>query len=316
MPDDYPSIAAGIVTFHPDTAQLHRLVRTLLLRLDCVYLFNNAELDPGLHETLAADEAVRFIDARPQLRRRRVGLNVIALAASRDGFERLIVFDQDSRAWPGMVERLEVAFDQLEASRRKPVAVGPQLVAPAGNRAFKAPTYRVRPGVPAEGSLTPVDFLPTSGTLFNLRALRETGLFRADYFIDAIDLEWSFRAWARGATCWLATDVAMEHTVGSGTVDLPFGLTMPKQAPVRMYCHIRNTTYGLRLPHIPLRWKVKQTAYMVIQIIGYSLHHRFARAAVAPLLAGVRDGLLGRLGPPPEQMGFDAVDLPGVDTRA
>ena len=312
MPDDYPSIAAGIVTFHPDTAQLHRLVRTLLLRLDCVYLFNNAELDPGLHQTLAADEAVRFIDADRNFGVG-VGLNVIALAASRDGFERLIVFDQDSRAWPGMIERLEVAFDQLEASRRKPVAVGPRLVAPAGNPAYKAPTYRVRPGVAAEGTLQPVDFLPTSGTLFNLRALRETGLFRADYFIDAIDLEWSFRAWARGATCWLATDVAMEHTIGSGTVDLPFGLKMPNQAPVRMYCHIRNTTYGFRLPHVPLRWKVKQAAYMAIQIIGYSLHHSFARDAVAPLFAGLRDGILGRLGPPPSEAGFTAFDQTGPD---
>ena len=303
MRDDYPTIAAGIVTYNPDTAQLYRLVQTLSLRLDCIYLFNNAALEPDLRQALDVNESLRFIDADRNFGVG-VGLNVIALAASRDGFERLIVFDQDSRAWPGMIERLEVAFDQLEASRRKPVAIGPRLVAPAGDPDAKAPAYKARPGVAAEGVLAPVEFLPTSGTLFNLRALRETGLFRADYFIDAIDIEWSFRAWARGATCWLATDVAMEHTVGHGSIDLPFGLKMPGQAPFRMYCHLRNTTYGFRLQHVPLRWKIKQAAYMAIQIIGYSIHHRFARGAVAPLFAGLRDGILGRLGPPPPEVGF------------
>ena len=277
-------------------------MQTLSLRLDRIYLFNNAPLEPMLRAALAGQDGLFFIDAEGNLGVG-VALNVIALAATRDGYERLIVFDQDSRAWPGLVERLEVAFDQLEAARRKPAAVGPRLVPPAGAPSSKPPRYKLRPGVPAEGPLLPVDFLPTSGSLFNLRVLRETGLFRADYFIDSVDLEWSFRAWARGASCWMAGDVLMEHTVGTGVIALPFGFRMPNQKPFRMYCTLRNTTYGLRLGHVPLRWKAKQTAYMAVQILGYSYHHGFARKAVRPLWAGLRDGLLGRLGPPPPEAG-------------
>lgn len=302
MPDDYPSIAGGIVTFHPDGAPFHRLVLTLLLRLDRLYIFNNAPLPDDLRRTLARHPEIRFIDAEDNLGIG-VALNVIALAATRDGFERLVMFDQDSRAWPGLIERLEVAFDQLEASRRKPAAVGPRLIAPPGEARSKAPHYRPRPGVLPEGTLKPAEFLPTSGSLFNLRVLRETGLFRADYFIDAVDLEWSFRAWAKGATLWLADDVLMEHSVGTGTIALPFGRTMPHQKPFRMYCHLRNTTYGLRLRHVPLRWKARQAAYMALQIIGYGRHYGFARGSMRPLFAGLRDGLLGRLGPPPPDAG-------------
>ncbi len=303
MGDDYPSIAAGIVTFHPDGAQLLRLVRTLLLRLDAIYLFNNAPLEPTLRDVLGREPALRFIDAGGNFGIG-VGLNVVALAATRDGFERLIVFDQDSRAWPGLVERLELAFDQLEASGRRPAAVGPRLVPPTGERDSKAPIYRLRPGIKTEGTLQPADFLPTSGSLFNLRTLRETGLFRADYFIDAVDLEWSFRAWARGASLWVAPDALMEHTVGTGTIRLPFGLVMPHQKPFRMYCHLRNTLYGFRLRHVPLRWKLRQAAYMVLQVVGYWSHHGYSGAALAPLMAGLRDGLRGRLGPPPPESGI------------
>lgn len=303
MQDDYPSIAAGIVSYHPDGTALYRLVRTLLLRVDTVFLFNNAPLDPPLRAALEQEPGLRFIDAHANLGIG-VALNVIALSAARDGFERLITFDQDSRAWPGLIERLEVALDQLEASRHRPAAVGPRLVAPAGRGSAKAPTYRPRPRVAAEGTLRPVDFLPTSGSLFNLRVLRETGLFRADYFIDAVDLEWSFRAWAKGTGCWLASDVLMEHPVGAGIIRLPFGFTMPNQKPFRMYCHIRNTLYGFRLGHVPLRWKLRQLGYLPLQAIGYALHHGMAGGVLRPLLAGLRDGMLGRLGPPPPDSGY------------
>ena len=79
--------------------------------------------------------------------------------------------------------------------------------------------------------------------------------------------------------------------------------TMPNQKPFRMYCTVRNTTYGLRLGHVPVRWKAKQAAYLAVQILAYSIHHGFAGRAVRPLLTGLRDGLFGRLGPPPPGLG-------------
>lgn len=298
-PEPLP-VAAGIVSFHPDAVLLLDLVATLSREAARIYLFNNAPLDPALQAVLADYPALVAIDAETNLGVG-VGLNFIAVAASRDGFERLVLFDQDSRPWPGMVGRLGQVFDGLSALRRRPAAVGPRLVAPRGRAAgaSKAPRYRRRRGgEPAEGAV-PVDFLPTSGTLFNLRTLRETGMFRADFFIDAIDLEWCFRAWARGFSCWLAAEVPMEHTVGTGTIRLGFGLSMPNQRPFRMGTYLRNTLFSVRLRHVPLRWKLVQALYLPLQVWGFARHHRFRGAALRPMLAGLRDGLLGRLGPPP-----------------
>lgn len=300
LPDPLP-VAAGIVSFHPDAALLLDLVATLSRDVGRIYLFNNAPLEPALEAVLADYPALVAITADSNLGVG-VGLNFIALAASRDGFERLALFDQDSRPWPGMLPRLGLAFDRLEALRRAPAALAPRLVAPRGRvaGASKPPRYRPRRGCPPDGALTPVDFLPTSGTLFNLRTLRETGMFRADFFIDAIDLEWCFRAWARGHSCWLASDVPMEHTVGTGTIPLGFGLTMPNQRPFRMGTYLRNTLYGFRLAHVPLGWKLKQLLYLPLQCFGFARHHRFSAAAVGPMLRGLRDGLAGRLEVPPD----------------
>ncbi|WP_237476827.1 glycosyltransferase family 2 protein [Lichenibacterium dinghuense] len=293
-------VAAGIVSFHPDAELLLDLVAVLSRDVDRVYLFNNASLDPALEMVLADYPKLVAIEAGTNLGVG-VGLNVIALAASRDGYERLALFDQDSRPWPGMLPLLGAAFDRLEASRRAPAAVAPRLVAPRGRvaEASKPPRYRARRGAAPEGDLVPVDFLPTSGTLFNLVTLRETGLFRADFFIDAIDTEWCFRAWARGRSCWLAPDVPMEHTVGTGTIPLGFGLSMPNQRPFRMGTYLRNNLYALRLRHVPLGWKLKQIAYLPLQGFGFARHHGFRAEAVRPMLRGLADGLRGRLGVPP-----------------
>ena len=293
-------VAAGIVSFHPDAALLLDLVAVLSRDVDRIYLFNNAPLDPALEMVLADYRHLVGIEAGSNLGVG-VALNFIALAASRDGFERLVLFDQDSRPWPGMVPQLGEAFGRLEALRRNPAAIGPRLVVPGGGAAgaSKAPRYRARGGAEERGTLVPVDFLPTSGSLFNLRTLRETGMFRADFFIDAIDVEWCFRAWRGGFSCWLAADVPMEHTVGTGTIPLGFGLTMPNQRPFRMGSYVRNTVYGFRLGHVPLAWKLKQLAYLPLQVWGFARHHGFRAAALRPVLAGLRDGLLGRLGVPP-----------------
>ncbi len=303
-----PTIAAGIVSFGPDAELLLTLVDTLSRDVERIYLFNNAVLDPALTLVLGDYPTLVVIDAESNLGVG-VGLNFIALAASRDGFERLVLFDQDSRAWPGLVGQLSGAFDRLTAMRRDPAVIGPRLIAPrdrgaSSASASKAPHYRLRRGVSPDGEIIPVDFVPTSGSLFNLRLLRETGLFRADFFIDVIDLEWCFRAWSRGLSCWLAGDVPMEHTVGTGIVPLGFGLTMPNQKPFRMYTYIRNTLYAFRLRHLPLRWKLRQAIYLPLQILGYARYHGFARHITRPLLSGLGDGLRGRLGVPPPEAGF------------
>ncbi len=303
-----PTIAAGIVSFRPDAELLLTLVDTLSRDVERIYLFNNATLDPALALVLRDYPTLVGIDAESNLGVG-VGLNFIALAASRDGFERLILFDQDSRAWPGLVSQLSIAFDRLTAMRRRPAVIGPRLIAPRDGElssasASKAPRYRPRRGVPPDGSLVPVDFVPTSGSLFNLRLLRETGLFRADFFIDVIDLEWCSRAWNRGLSCWLAGDVPMEHTVGTGSIPLGFGLTMPNQKPFRMYTYIRNTLFAFRLRHMPLRWKLRQAIYLPLQMLGYARHHGFGRHIARPLQSGFWDGLRGRLGVPPPGTGF------------
>jgi rhamnosyltransferase len=145
--------------------------------------------------------------------------------------------------------------------------------------------------------LVPVYYLPTSGSLISIEAFREIGPFREDYFIDGIDLEWCFRAWSKGYSCWLSTDTTMEHTVGEGSVGA-FGFRTPRQKDFRLETYVRNTVYGLRLAHIPLSWKLRQSGYLAAQVVLLSIANRFRPSLLKRLGRGLVNGLRGRLGPP------------------
>ncbi|MGT2478423.1 hypothetical protein ACU4GR_04875 [Methylobacterium oryzae CBMB20] len=126
---------------------------------------------------------------------------------------------------------------------------------------------------------------------------RGSGRSAADFFIDGVELEWCFRAWSLGYGCYLARAVAIPHRVGGGTIRA-FGITMPRQPLFRMATYLRNAIYAWRLPHVPLRWKLAQAAYLPLQAGLYWADSGWRPAVLLRLLAAARDGALGRLGPP------------------
>ena len=180
--------------------------------------------------------------------------------------------------------------------------------APAPAAGHKAPSYPARPGAPACGALppacgalAPVQFLATSGSLIDLDALARVGPFRADFFIDGVELEWCFRAWSLGWGCYLARDVAIPHRVGGGVIR-GLGIAMPRQPLFRMATYLRNAVYAWRLPHVPLRWKLAQAAYLPLQAGLYWADSGWRPAVLLRLLGAARDGALGRLGPPRDRV--------------
>ncbi len=296
---DLSPLVAGIVVFHSDAAQVSKLAETVLTEADHLIVFLNSDIDPELRARWASEPRISLVGTTENLGIG-VGLNGIAAEAFRMGAGGIVLFDQDSQPPPGMLGRLREAWRELEAAGRSPGVVSPLLVAAPG-AASKPPRYRFHADDTVRGSLRPAAFVPTSGSLISADVLRRVGLFRADYFIDGIDLEWSFRAASFGYGSWVETACRMPHSIGTGTIgSRRLGWRMPKQKPFRMYCVVRNTLYGLRLRHIPLAWKLRQVAYLPLQIGTYIFHHRFRRPIVRLMLRGLGDGVMGRLGPPRE----------------
>lgn len=284
-----PSIAVAITVYRPDLAILHRTLAVLRASVPAVFLF----IDGPVGEAVTTDE-LASLQAMPWVRiiqsDRNVGiaagLNRLAAAAGKNGFSRLAFFDQDSDVGIGLVADLSAAMSRIAVKGRRPAALGP-LPTSALDSATKAPTYReIGPRV---GSLADVAYLIVSGCCIDLDAWRDVGPFLEDLCMDGVDLEWSFRARKRGYSLWCDTASPMPHRVGTGTVRLG-PIIFPLQGEKRMLNYVRSQALMLRLPHVPLWWKIRSSLYVPLQLLAFAIRGHAPRGMVRRAIMSARDG--------------------------
>ena len=290
---DLSGLALGITVFRPTPEQVSGVLARLPRGLAVTVAFDNGGLTAEDRQRLAQGGFVLLSEAQKNVGIAQA-LNRIAQAAQAAGARYLLLLDQDAEPPPGLAVALLAAMDRLRHAGIRAAVVGPM---PASAPGHKAPAYPPRPDVARLGSLAPVQFLATSGSLIDLDAFAAIGPFRADFFIDGVELEWCFRAWAAGYGCFLEHAAAIPHRVGSGTIRA-LGIAMPRQPLFRMATYLRNAVYAWRLPHVPLRWKLAQAAYLPLQAGLYWADSGFRPTVLLRLIAALRDGVLGRLGPP------------------
>lgn len=284
-------IAAIVVLYRPTRAPLLRLLPALAGDVERIYLFLNSGVSPERLAECAAAAAPTPITTLGD--GTNVGLgrayNEAAAAARMADGDLLLLFDQDSLPRPGIAHRLAAALAAAERQFGPVAAIGPLAVRPGAPNAAPAD----RPG------LRKVPFLISSGSLIRLAALAAVGPFREDFFIDAIDIEWCFRARVHGYCCVMAHDEPMAHQLGSGTFGLPLtGLRLTQQPPARIVTFARNQAAMLRLAHVPAWWKLRVALLIALRtVLALSIGRRPAEARA--ILRGLRAGWRGELGPPP-----------------
>lgn len=289
------SVAAATVLYNPDLGQLDALLAPLERDGIRVFIFLNGPVAPAVEARLAASNTVLL--RSPANLGLGHALNAVAEAAAAEGFAFLLLLDQDSVPPPELAESLAVQFDRLPSPA---AALGPRLVAPQGEH-YLEPRYARRSA--AGPGISLVDFLPTSGTLLSLAAWRKIGPFRADYFIDGIDVEWCFRASASGHGCYLAEAIAMPHRWGDATAQARRKPQILRQSLTRSFYYFRNTMVSLRLPHMPLGWRFRSCLRILAQAVLLLGMQPFSGRTWRTVAAALSSGLRGKLGPIPPGLG-------------
>lgn len=291
------SIAAVVVTYRPDIATLQALVDALLPQVDRLWLVDNASANIESIRALAATRGIAIIDNQDNLG---VGaaLNQGIAAARAHGHDHVLLMDQDSLPAGDMVARLR---DALRAGGERLAAVGPAHVdARTGDI---APFVRIgfpfnRKLRPASGEVVDCDFLITSGCLIPLHAIDAIGDMDAGLFIDNVDLEWCFRARARGYRVAGVADAEMEHRIGDRLHWRPGGRAIV-HGSARLYFIMRNRVLLYRRSGTPGRWMAQDIPRATLKFLGFSLVVAPRMANFRAMCRGLRDGLAGREGPDP-----------------
>ncbi|MBA4422642.1 MAG: glycosyltransferase family 2 protein [Syntrophus sp. (in: bacteria)] len=295
-------ICAIVVSYFPDVETLHRLLTAILPQVDALVVVDNGTSDAVFDGFCAHVESDKVFILKHS---RNIGLaaafNRGIAWARKNGFSHVLLLDQDSEPAQGMVGALIQAFAASSAGR-KIAAVGPRFHDTREDR--YAPFVRI--GFPVsrkmfssgKDGLVDCDFLISSGSLIPLAALDDIGAMDEGLFIDNIDLEWSFRALAKGYTLIGVCTTTMHHRLGHGRRRLPFGLGhIVVHDPIRLYYIMRNRLLLYRLQYTPAVWISQDVPRVAVKFLLFSLlvHPRLRN--VRFMLAGLRDGLLGRRGP-------------------
>lgn len=296
---DISTVCAVVVAYHPDEVAMRALLRAVAPQVGASVVVDNTPEDAvtGLGRT--PPPGTTWLPESGNVGLAAAQNDGIAWALQR-GFRYVLMLDQDSLPGDGMVAAL------LEASRRlnqlqRVAAVGPRFHdlredrdAPFVRIGF--PFNRKRWATP-EAPTPACDFLIASGALMALDVLADVGGMDAGLFIDNVDLEWCFRARARGYGLHGVYAATMHHRLGDTRRALPFGLgQVVVHGSLRLFYMMRNRVLLYRLPHTPTVWIAQDLPRALMKLILFGLLIGPRRRNLRYMLRGLADGLRGKSG--------------------
>lgn len=295
------SICAVVVTYFPDADELRRVLALIAPQVDHLLVVDNATSPAHLDHALSPALPVHTTVIRNEVNE---GLGAAYNRAVRwaraQGCRYLLLMDQDSEAAPDMVERLLAAHSRL--SRDVPVAaVGPCFI--DAHSGEVAPFIRI--GFPlnrrltcAEDGQVECDFLISSGSLIELDVIDAVGGMDEPLFIDNVDIEWCFRARARGYRLYGIGGARMRHRIGDQMRTLPFGLgRVIAHSPIRLYYMMRNRVLLYRRPETPRIWVAQDVPRLVLKFMRLSVFIAPRARNARAMARGILDGWKRRSGP-------------------
>lgn len=255
---------AIIVTWNPEPTVLLSLLSSISRQSDFLLLDN------------ASDNAASFIDTASSLPRCagviQPGSNIGLASALNVGLRQVkalsyrfaVLFDQDSQVPEDFFHGLLSAHAEAERQcGARIAAVGPRITHPATGRKMPFKVFdrvfgRSDRSVQGCADIYESDFLITSGCLIDMHHLAGIGLMKEEYFIDNVDLEWSFRATDKGFLLVGTDRATLLHSIGEeNTNPLVKAGIMHSHGPHRTYYSTRNRFDLYRQPHAPIGWKLR-----------------------------------------------------------
>jgi rhamnosyltransferase len=301
-------VAAVVVAYHPDPILLERLFAAARPQVATIVVVDNTPAASG-KAPLRAPAGVHVLPLGANVGLA-AGINRGCEFARAQGARFVLLFDQDSEPAEGMTQRLCEAWAAAAAQGRRLAAAGPRFEDDRG--AHTAPFLRVgfprNRAVDADGEcqvFVDVDMLITSGSLVSAEALDDVGGMDESLFIDNVDIEWCFRAKARGWDLAGAPLATLAHRLGDEHVTAPaWARALGKasaihHAPVRLYYITRNRIRLYWMAHVPLAWKAQDMLRLPAKIALSLWIAPDRREAAKALARGVVDGFANRGGARP-----------------
>lgn len=292
-------IGAVIVTYNPNIEDLSLLINSITSSTYKIIIVDNGSANIELVKELFSDkcQTIELFD--------NMGIGF----AQNRGIENLlndtqvdavILFDHDSHPEEDMIPTLSTEFKKLKQQGIKIGAIGPVYIDKRTQKKYPISIFsgfKLLHKYPQEGDNTPIfaSFLIASGCMIHRDTFREVGLMNEEFFIDYIDIEWSFRAKSFGFDLYATPLAKMDHKIGDDRLSV-LGREISLHSPLRRYYLARNSVLMLKKGYINWQYKVRESFYTFSRVFVYLLLVNHKATYLKYIINGWYDGILNRVG--------------------
>lgn len=133
----------------------------------------------------------------------------------------------------------------------------------------------------------------TSGTIYSIEHYLKIGPFRDEFFIDAVDLEYSYKIRLAGYKIFMLPDCLLQQTYGNYT-KTKFSFSTSNYSVARTYYIVRNHIFVWReYPDLfTLKWNFLKV-FILYRIVMILLGERQKCKKIYAIVCGIYDGMNG-----------------------
>lgn len=211
-------------------------------------------------------------------------LNIGIKTAIKHHFQWVLQLDQDSLPDTNMVEALNKTLHSTDLSQTAMIGVNYRS---GGKNMLKNSSEEI----------INVSTLITSGSFINTEIFTKAGDYRTDFFIDAVDFEYSLRLRKLKYQLLLVTQPLMSHAIGElKTLNLGlFQLRSTNHNALRRYYRTRNTMLLTRMYFTAFPgWILKYLFFLALSIILIILVDNNKGEKLKSVLKGLKDGIFAK----------------------
>ncbi|HEY0759334.1 MAG TPA: glycosyltransferase family 2 protein [Acidisarcina sp.] len=215
-------------------------------------------------------------------------LNIGIKEAAIQGYRWVILFDQDSRATPGFIDKMFAGMRVLPDGDKVAIFC-PRYIDRASGRPMPSTTL-------ADGSLA---VARSSGSLMPMWVFERCGWFIEEMVIDQVDYEYCLRVRSFGYRI-IECEAVLLHTLGKPKVHRLLGRRLfatTNHSAARRYYLVRNRVW-LSRKHLMSnpRWCLEAGFATLKECAKIALVEDYRWSKLRYTFLGVRDGLIGRMG--------------------
>ena len=265
--------ASIIVTYNPNIVAIKKQIDRLLAQVQLIIIVDN-----GSNNSTELVKELSGIESPNKIIVFENGDNKGLGFAQNKGIEiaitekatHILLLDDDSLIEENFVFNLLSDYEALMKLGIKVGAIGPTYYNEETGEQYPITKYigpfidrKLPKEEPVEAS-----FLIASGCLIPISVIEAVGLMNEGFFIDYIDVEWSFRAISKGYKLFATPNAKMNHIIGEKRVSV-FGRKISLHSPLRKYYLFRNSIFMIKCPYISIGYKIREITFNLFRFILY-----------------------------------------------